>query len=84
MDTMTGATTEPAHLSQVSTNNLLQNVTRSLIPEVCAIQLYLENTTRSAMTPASPKHESSEERGREESVGLYAVCMLRLTRKAAA
>ncbi len=27
--------TEPVHLSQESTNNLLQNVTRYVIPEVC-------------------------------------------------
>jgi hypothetical protein len=27
--------TEPDHLSQESTNNLLQNVTRYVIPEVC-------------------------------------------------
>jgi hypothetical protein len=30
------ALTEPAHLSQESTNNLLQNVTRYVIPEACA------------------------------------------------
>ena len=28
--------TEPVHLSQESTNNLLQNVTRYVIPEACA------------------------------------------------
>jgi hypothetical protein len=58
--------TEPAHLSQESTNNLLQNVTRYVIPEVCAnitrIQLYLQNATRSAMPPASAKRESRPSR----------------------
>ena len=32
--------TEPAHVSQESTNNLLQNVTRYVIPEACTNIVY--------------------------------------------
>ena len=34
------ALTEPAHLSQESTNNVLQNVTRYVIPEACEKIVY--------------------------------------------
>jgi hypothetical protein len=57
--------TEPAHLSEESTNNLLQNVTRYVIlkpVQTSRIQLYLQNATRSAMPPASAKRESRPSR----------------------
>ena len=46
--------TEPAHLAQESTNNLLQNVTRYVIPEVCANIAYsIVSTKRDAFRDAS-------------------------------
>jgi hypothetical protein len=48
------ALTEPAHLSQESTNNLLQNVTRYVIPEACANIAYsIVSAKRDAFRDAS-------------------------------
>jgi hypothetical protein len=48
------ALTEPAHLSQESTNNLLQNVTRYVIPEACAnIEYSIVSAKRDAFRDVS-------------------------------
>ena len=46
--------TEPVHLSEESTNNLLQNVTRYVIPESCANIAYsIVSAKRDAFRDAS-------------------------------
>ena len=46
--------TEPDHLSQESTNNLLQNVTRYVIPEACGNITYsIVSAKRDAFHDAS-------------------------------
>jgi hypothetical protein len=55
--------TEPVHLSQESTNNLLQNVTRYVIPEVCGNIVYsIVSTKHDAFLNASRNYKTSHVR----------------------